>query len=79
MASEEEMEGALAWLNKFCADNTDKYDKEENPLRIIAYYVSSQEIQGACMSWAAAYLHKLYVMGLILWFLWNCNIFHDVF
>jgi len=59
MASDEEMSGALAWLNKFCADNTDKYEKEENPLRIVAYYISNHEMQGACMSWASSYLHKL--------------------
>ncbi|KAL5255588.1 hypothetical protein ACHWQZ_G010977 [Mnemiopsis leidyi] len=59
MASDEEMEGAVTWLKKFCTDNTDRYEKEENPLRVVAYYVASQEIMGACMNWAASYLHKL--------------------
>ena len=61
MASEEDMEEAQGWLKKFCASNSDVYDKEENPIRIVAYYVGSPEMQGACMSWAASYLQKLYV------------------
>ena len=59
MASDEDMEDAIAWLGKFCASNTDSYEKEETPVRIIAYYINANELQGACMNWAASYLKKL--------------------
>ena len=59
MASDEDMEDALQWLKKFCENNSDSYDKEETPIRIIAYYITTNELQGACMNWAAGYLKKL--------------------
>ena len=59
MASIEDLEEVCSWLSKFCCENPEKYESEETPLRIIEYYVSQQELSGACMNWASAYLRKL--------------------
>jgi len=59
MCSEEDLEEAQAWIKKFCDEHPAKYEAEDVPIKIIMYYINTNEIPGACMHWGASYLQKL--------------------